>query len=171
MIQDCILVEQSRQKSNADKMQRPLKFEVGEFLMLKISSMNGVKHFGRKGKLAPRYTGAFKIVGKVGTVSYCLKLPDELNNGHGVFHISMLRKHLRNKEQQCVMHVPELQLQPDITTEETLVCILAIENKKLRNKLILLVKVQWSRHGAEEAYWKHEEDMHRDYSQLFEEKV
>jgi len=64
-----------------------------------------------------------------------------LTDIHDVFHVSILRKDLRDEEQQRVMNLSELQLQPDITTEETLVCILAKENKRLRNKVFPLVKV------------------------------
>ena len=44
--------------------------------MLKISPMKGVKRFIRKEKLVPRYIRLFRIVGKVGVVSYRLELPD-----------------------------------------------------------------------------------------------
>ena len=67
-----------------------------------------------------------------------------LTDIHDVFQVSILRKHLRDKEQQRVMNLSELQLQLDITTEETPICILAKENKRLRNKVIHLVKVQWN---------------------------
>ena len=78
---------------------------------------------------------------------------------------------MTDKEQQRVVDVLELQVQPDITIEEIPVCILAKENKRLRNKVIPLIKIQWNRHGIEEASWEREKDMRRDYPQLFEEKV
>ena len=87
-----------------------------------------------------------------------------------MFIVSMLRKHLWDEEQR-VVDLSELQLQLDITTEETPVCILAKEDKKLRNKVIHLVKVQWNRWGVEETSWDHEENMRRDYPQLFENEV
>ena len=121
--------------------------------MLKVSPMKGVKHFEKKEKLAPRYIGSFMIIERVEAVSYCLELPYALTDIHDVFHISMLRKHLRDEKQQWVMDLSELQLQPDITTEETPLCILAKENKKLRNKIIPLVKIQWNRGEVEEASW------------------
>ena len=62
---------------------------------------------------------------------------------------------------------PEIEIQDDLTTVEISVCILARENKKLRNKAIPLVKVQWNRQGTEEISWEREEDVRRDYPHLF----
>jgi len=110
VIRDRILMAQSRQKSYANKRHRPLEFEDGDFVMLKVSSMKGVKHFEKKGKLAPRYIGSFKIIERIGVASYRLELPNSLANVHDVFHVSMLRKHLRDEEQQHVIDVSELHL-------------------------------------------------------------
>ena len=163
VIQDHILAAQSRQKNYADKRRRTLEFEVGYFVMLKVSPMKDVKRFGRKGKLTPRYIRSFKIFERVGVVSYCLELPATLKDVHDVLHLSMLRKYLRDEEQLQVMPLSELQLQLNAITAETPLCILAKEDKKLRNKIIPLVKVQWSRRGVEEASWGREKDMRRDY--------
>jgi len=69
------------------------------------------------------------------------------------------------------MDLTELQLQSDITTEETPICILPKENKKLRNKVIPLVKVQWNRCGVKEASWEREEDMRKDYPHLLKDEI
>nr|GEW88295.1 putative reverse transcriptase domain-containing protein [Tanacetum cinerariifolium] len=68
-----------RQKSYADKRHKPLEFEVGDKVMLKVSPWKGVIHFGKRGKLNPRYIGPFKILAKVGTLAYQLKLPEQLS--------------------------------------------------------------------------------------------
>ena len=52
---------QSQKKSYADKRKRPLEFEVGDRVFLKVSPMRGVMRFGRKGKLSPRFIGPFEI--------------------------------------------------------------------------------------------------------------
>jgi hypothetical protein len=168
MIRERILAAQIRQKSFADKRRRPLVFEVGDLVMLKVSPMKGVKHFRKKGKLAPRFVGPVRIIGKVGKVSYQVELPESLSGVHNVFHISMLRKHLRDEELSQVTDLSDLQLQPDFTTTEVPVRILAREDKRLRNKTIPLVKVLWQRHGVEEASWEREEDVRRDFPQLFD---
>ncbi|XP_020266777.1 uncharacterized protein LOC109842291 [Asparagus officinalis] len=113
--------------------------------------MKGVKRFGKWGKLFLRYIGPYRIVDRTGAVSYRLDLSASMSGVHDVFHISMLKKHLQDEEQQRVVDVPDLELQTDLTTIETPIIILARENKKLRNKVIPLVKVQWNRKGVEEA--------------------
>ena len=135
--------------------------------MLKVSPMKGVQRFGRQGKLAPRYIGPFRIIERIGAVSYRLDLPAQMSSVHDVFHVSMLKKHLRDDEQQRVIKSPEIEIQDDLTVIEVPVCILARENKKLRNKVIPLVKVQWNRQGTEEISWEREEDVRRDYPHLF----
>jgi hypothetical protein len=63
-IQANILTAQSRHKSYTDKRHRALKFEVGDLVYLCISLMKGVRRFGIKGKLAPRYIGLYPILEK-----------------------------------------------------------------------------------------------------------
>lgn len=115
-----------------------------------------------------RDVGPFKIMGRVGVVLYRLELPQSMSGIHDVFHISMLKKHLRDEEQHRTVKVSDIDLQPDLTTIEIPVRILAQEVKKLRNKTIPLVKVQWNWQGVEEASWEREEDMRRDYPHLFD---
>jgi hypothetical protein len=69
-----------------------LAFDVGNQVYLRVSPMKGVKRFGVKGKLAPRYIGAFPILEKYGTVAYKLDLPPSLEGVHDIFHISQLKK-------------------------------------------------------------------------------
>jgi hypothetical protein len=78
---------QSQQKTYADK-RRPLRFEVGDYVYLKVSPMKGVHHFGVHGKLAPRYVGPYKILARRGPVAYRIQLPDILSAVHNVFHVS-----------------------------------------------------------------------------------
>ncbi|GKD95276.1 putative reverse transcriptase domain-containing protein [Tanacetum coccineum] len=82
---------QTRQKSYADRHRRALEFQLGEHVFLKVSPTRGVKHFGIKGKLSPRFIGPFEILDRVGEVSYRLALPPQLSHVHNVFHVSLLR--------------------------------------------------------------------------------
>src|SRR6202044_3110064 len=138
-------------------------FGIGDLVMLKVSPMKGIQRFGVKGKLAPRYVGPFKIISRVGAVAYQLELPASLTGVHDIFHISMLKKHLRDVEQCQIIDLEDMRLLPDMTTEEVPIKILAREEKQLRNKIIPLVKVQWQRQGVEEASWDREGDMRRDF--------
>ena len=74
LIRQCLLTAQSRQKSYADVRRRPLEFEVGDHVFLKVMSKRGVVRFGKHGKLSPKFIGPFKILERVGTVAYRLAL-------------------------------------------------------------------------------------------------
>ena len=93
MIQRRLLTAQSRQKSYANKRRRPLEFEVGDHVFLKIMPKRGVIRFGNQGKLSPRFIGPFEVLKRVGAVAYQLVLPSSLSGIHEVFHISMLQKY------------------------------------------------------------------------------
>ena len=71
---------------------KDLEFEISDFIYLKISSMKGVKNFGKKGKVSPRYVSPFRILNHFKKVAYELKLPSDLASGHPVLHISLLKK-------------------------------------------------------------------------------
>ncbi|GJY28839.1 putative nucleotidyltransferase, ribonuclease H [Tanacetum coccineum] len=81
----------SRQKSYADRHRRALEFKPGDRVFLKVSPCRGVRRFGLKGKLSPRFIGPFEILDRVGEVSYRLALPPQLSHVHNVFHVSLLR--------------------------------------------------------------------------------
>ncbi|CAH9081079.1 unnamed protein product, partial [Cuscuta europaea] len=88
---------QDRQKSYADLGRKPAEFEVGEKVQLKVSPTRGVMRFGKKGKLSPRFIGPYDILEKVGKVAYRLALPTELDKVHNVFHVSQLKKYVRDE--------------------------------------------------------------------------
>nr|GFA58768.1 putative reverse transcriptase domain-containing protein [Tanacetum cinerariifolium] len=81
-----------RQKSYSDRRRKPLEFEVRDKVMLKVSPWKWVIHFGKWGKLNPRYIGPFKILAKVGMVAYQLELPEQLSQVHNTFQVSNLKK-------------------------------------------------------------------------------
>jgi hypothetical protein len=61
MVQENLKTTQSRQRSYADTRRIELSFEVGDYVYLKVSPIRGIKRFGVKGKLAPRYIGTYQI--------------------------------------------------------------------------------------------------------------
>nr|GFB51990.1 putative reverse transcriptase domain-containing protein [Tanacetum cinerariifolium] len=81
-----------RQKSYADIKRKPMEFQVGDKVMLKVSPWKGVVRFGKRGKLNPRYVGPFKVLERVGDVAYKLDLLEELSRVHNTFHVSNLKK-------------------------------------------------------------------------------
>ena len=93
LIRKRLLTAQCRQKSYANKWRRPLEFDVGDHVFLKVIPKRKVVRFGKKGKLAPRYIEPFKILERVGIVTYQLAIPSSLSSVHEVFHVSMVRKY------------------------------------------------------------------------------
>jgi hypothetical protein len=91
-IQDNLKATKSCQETYVNKRRRPLAFEVQNQVYLRVSLMKGVKRFGVKGKLAPRYIGPFPIHEKCGSVAYKLDLPPSLAGVHDNFHVSQLKK-------------------------------------------------------------------------------
>nr|GEU98063.1 hypothetical protein [Tanacetum cinerariifolium] len=65
-------------KSYANKRRSPIEFNVGDFVMLKVSPWKGVMRFKNKGKLSPRFIGPFIILKRVSEVAYVLELPEEI---------------------------------------------------------------------------------------------
>ena len=84
---------QSRHKSYADVRRRPLEFEVGDHVFLKVMPKRGVVRSGKRGKLSPRFIGPFEILERIGVVAYRLALPPNMSGVHEVFHVYMLRKY------------------------------------------------------------------------------
>jgi len=156
---------QSRQKSYADNRRRDLSFEVGDFVYLKVSPMRGLRRFKVRGKLAPRYIGPFKILERSGEVAYQLELPPQLSDVHDVFHVSQLKKCLRVPEEQ--MPFEELTVGEDLTYQEYPVKILETLEKATRNKKYRMCKVQWSNHSEDEATWEKEEELKKEFPDLF----
>ena len=100
---------QSHQKSNYDGKHHDLAFNIGDHVYLRVSPMKGTQRFGIKGKLAPRYVGPFKILGKRGDLAYQLELPSNFANVHDVFHVSQLRKCFKTPERTIPFEEIDLQ--------------------------------------------------------------
>nr|GEV73640.1 putative reverse transcriptase domain, ribonuclease H-like domain, aspartic peptidase domain protein [Tanacetum cinerariifolium] len=81
-----------RQKSYADLKRKPMEFQVGDKVMLKVSHWKGIVRFGKRGKLNPRYVGTFKVLERIRDVAYKINLPEELSRVHNTFHVSNLKK-------------------------------------------------------------------------------
>ena len=106
---------------------------------MRVSPLKGVKRFGVRGKLSPRFIGPFEILERVGEVAYRLALPPALANVHNVFHVSMLRKYVSDPTH--ILSYKHLELDEDLSYEEKPVQILDQKDKVLRTKTISLVKV------------------------------
>jgi hypothetical protein len=148
-IQENVKVTKSCQETYANKRRRPMEFKVGDHVYLRVSPMKGMKRFGMKGKLAPRYIRPFPILEKCGAVAYKLDLPPSLAGVHDIFHVLQLKKCL--KAPVDVM-LPEVTLlEADLSYPEHPIKVLDQKDRVTRRKTIKFFKIQWSNHTEEEA--------------------
>ncbi|GJU13237.1 putative reverse transcriptase domain-containing protein [Tanacetum coccineum] len=128
--------------SYANIRQKPLEFQVGDRVMLKVSPRKGVIRFGKRGKLNPWYIGPFKILKRVGPVAYTLELPEELSSVHSTFHVSNLKKCL--SDESLIIPIIELWLDDKLNFVEEPIEIMDHEVKQLRQSRIPIGKVRWN---------------------------
>ena len=159
-------VAQSRHMSYADNRRRPLEFEVGNCVFLKISPMRGVMRFGKKGNLSPQFIGPFKITQRVRKLAYRVALLPYLVGTHDVFQVSMLRKYIVDHD--AIMEYKPLEIQEGLIYLEEPVKIVDKKEQVLCTKTIPIVKVLLGNHGVEEASWEAEQDMRSRNPHLFE---
>ncbi|GJW22291.1 putative reverse transcriptase domain-containing protein [Tanacetum coccineum] len=140
---------------------KPLEFEVGDRVLLKVSPGKGVIRFGTKGKLALRYVGPFEILKRIGPVVDQLRLLEELSSVQGTFHVS----NLKNCLAKANLHVPldEIKIDKTLRFVEEPVDNMDREVRSLKHSKISLVKVCWnSKHGPEFT-WECEDHMKSKY--------
>ncbi|GJT10556.1 putative reverse transcriptase domain-containing protein [Tanacetum coccineum] len=130
---------QDRWKSYTHNLRKPIEFDVGDYVMVKVSSWKGVLRFKNKGKLSPRFIGPFKILKRVREVAYVLELPEEMKGIHNTFHVSYLRKCLADKT--SVVTLDDIEVDLEFTSHEEPEAILGRKTRQLKNKEIPLVKV------------------------------
>ncbi|GJT09620.1 putative reverse transcriptase domain-containing protein [Tanacetum coccineum] len=165
LIKQRMQAAQDRQKSYADRKRKPMEFEVGDRVMLKVSPWKGVVRFGKRGKLNPRYVGPFKVLAKVGKVAYRLELPQELSRVHHTFHVSNLKKCYA--DEPIVMPLEGIHVDDKLQFVEEPVEIMEREIKRLKRSRIPLVKVRWNSRRGPEFTWEREDSFKQKYPQLF----
>ncbi|XP_071704784.1 uncharacterized protein [Rutidosis leptorrhynchoides] len=131
---------QLRQKVYADKHRRPLEFVVGDKVFLKVSPWKGIRHFGLKGKLIPRYIGPFEILDRLWG-----------------YHYHPLH----------VVQYPFSEIRPDLSYVEEPDAIIEREERVTRKSSTPFVKVQWKNHSASEVTWELKETMQAEHPHLF----
>ena len=128
---------------------RPLEFEVGDHVFLKVMHKRGVVRFGKRRKLSPRFVGPFEILERVGTVAYRLALPPSMLGVYEVFHVSMLRKY--TPDPAHVVDWGQIEVDTDGTFEEGPMCIVDSRDQVLQRKTVRLVRVVWRHYEVEES--------------------
>ncbi|GKA66464.1 putative reverse transcriptase domain-containing protein, partial [Tanacetum coccineum] len=137
-IKSRIQAARDHQKSYADVRQKPLEFQIGDKVKLKVSPWKGVIRFGKRGKLNPRYIGPFKIIDKKCIVDETLAIP-----------------------------LDGIQIDNKLYFIEEPVEIMDREVKHLKQSRILIVKVRWNLRRGPEFTWEREDQMQKKYPHLF----
>ncbi|GJR93711.1 putative reverse transcriptase domain-containing protein [Tanacetum coccineum] len=135
-IRQCLQAARDRQRSYGNVRRKPLEFQVGDRVMLKVSPRKGIFRFKKRGKLNPRYIGPFKILERIGPVEYKLDLPEELSSTHNTFHVFNLKKCL--SDESLIILMKELQLDDKLNFVEE---PMDREIKQLKQSRIPIVKV------------------------------
>ncbi|GJU35293.1 hypothetical protein Tco_1183647 [Tanacetum coccineum] len=154
-----------RQKSYADLKRKPMEFQVGDRVMLKVSPWKGVVRFGKRGKLNPRYVGPFKVLERIGSVAYKLELPQELSRVHNTFHVSNLKKCY--SDEPLAVPLEGLHIDDKLQFVEEPVEIMEREIKRLKRSRIPLIKVRWNSRRGPEFTWEREDSFKKKYPHLF----
>jgi hypothetical protein len=156
-----IQAAQSRQKSYTDKRRSPLEFEVGDYVYLRVSQMNGVHRFSIKGKLAPRYIGLYPIIDKYGPTSYQVELLAKLSGVHNIFHVSQLKWCLNPPTDVVIKDT--IPLEPDLMYKAYPIKILDQQDWVTRNKTTRFYKIKWNEQSEDEAMWEREDFLRSNY--------
>ncbi|XP_059671079.1 uncharacterized protein LOC132316622 [Cornus florida] len=162
-------IAQNRQKCYVDRRTCALELQVGDHVLLKVSHMKGVMRFGKKGKSSPHFVDHFMITDRIGTMAYCFALPDHLDRVYNVFHVSMLRKFLCDKIRYQHIDVGEIELQPDATYVEQPCRIIDCRDQIICNKVIPLIRVQWTYHNEAKSTWEQEDVIRSTFPDIMDE--
>ncbi|GJV25277.1 putative reverse transcriptase domain-containing protein [Tanacetum coccineum] len=146
-------------------LSEPMKFEVGDKVMLKVSPWKEVVRFGKRGKLNPRFVGPFKVIKRVRDVAYKLELPEELSRVHNTFHVSNLKK--CHTDEPLAVPLDGLHFDDKLQFVEEPIEITDREVKRLKRSRIPLVKVRWNSKRGPEFTWEREDQFRKKYPHLF----
>nr|GFC18742.1 putative reverse transcriptase domain-containing protein [Tanacetum cinerariifolium] len=154
-----------RQKSYANLKRKPMEFQVGDKVMLKVLPWKGVVRFGKRGKLNPRYVGPFKVLEMIGDVAYKLDLSEDLSKVHNTFHVSNLKK--CHADAPLVVPLDGLHFDDKLQFVEKPVEIMDHEVKRLKRSQIPLVKIRWNSKRGPEFTWERKDQFRKKYPHLF----
>nr|GEU75889.1 putative reverse transcriptase domain-containing protein [Tanacetum cinerariifolium] len=121
----------------------------------------GVVRFGKWGKLNPRHIGPFKVLAKVGTIAYKLKLSKQLSRVHSTFHVSNLKKCLT--DEPLAVSLDEVHIDDKLCFVEEPVEFMDREVKRLKQSHIPIIKVQWNSRRGPEFTWEREDQFRKKY--------
>ncbi|GJW34063.1 putative reverse transcriptase domain-containing protein [Tanacetum coccineum] len=149
--------------------EKPMEFQVGDRVMLKVSPWKGVVRFGKRGKLNPKYVGPFKVLEKVRFVAYKLELPQVLSRVHNTFHVSNLKKCY--SDEPLAIPLEGLHVDDKLRFVEEPIEIMDQEVKRLKQSRIPIVKVRWNSRRGPEFTWEREDQFQKKYPHHFTKPV
>ncbi|XP_058767639.1 uncharacterized protein LOC131641352 [Vicia villosa] len=156
---------QSRQKSYHDKRRKVLEFEVGDHVFLRVTPVTIVGRALKSLKLTSRFIGPYKILKRVGEVSYHIAMSLSLVNLHDVFHVPQLRRYIVDPSH--VVQVDDVQVRDNLTMEKLPMRIEDQELEQLSGKDIGLMKIIWEGPASGKVTWELESKMRELYLELF----
>ncbi|GKB31173.1 putative reverse transcriptase domain-containing protein, partial [Tanacetum coccineum] len=133
-------LQETGKRSYANVRRKPLEFQVGDHVMLKVSPRKGVIRFGKRGKLNPR-------------------------NDHSTFHVSNLMKCLF--DESLVIPMKVLRLDDKLNFVEEPIEIMDREVKQPRQSRIPIVKLRWNSKRGPEFTWERKDQIRAKYPHLF----
>ncbi|GJV39400.1 hypothetical protein Tco_1417840 [Tanacetum coccineum] len=160
-----IQAARDRQKSYADRRCKPLEFQAGDKVMLKVLPWKRMIRFGKREKLNLRYIGPFKILAKMEMVAYRLELPEQLSRVHSTFHVSNLKKCF--SDEPLAIPLDEIQIDDKLYFIKEPVEIMDQEVKRLKKSCVPIVKVHWNSRRGLEFTWERKDQMKKKYPRLF----
>ncbi|GJR88025.1 hypothetical protein Tco_0212036 [Tanacetum coccineum] len=137
LIKEKLKVARVGQKSYADNRRKPLEFEIGKQVLLKVSPWKGEMRF--------------EILKRIGPVAYRLRLPKELSEVHDTFHVSNLKEYWTDAN----MHVPLERIKSCYAA----ICTLVWASEVVSSGFPAIVKVRWNSKRGPEFTWDHEDHM------------
>ena len=153
---------QHRMKMQADKGRTDRSFQVGDSVYLKLQTYVQSSLAPRANqKLAFKFFGPYKVIGKVGPVAYKLQLPSSASI-HDVFHVSQLRKCVKIPEEIIKQH--DLEIEPDLSYVEYPMKILDSKKRSTRREKVRMYNIQWKHRTEEEATWETEHYLQQNFS-------
>nr|GEY40348.1 retrotransposable element Tf2 [Tanacetum cinerariifolium] len=164
-IKSRIQAARDQQKSYPDLKRKPMDFQVGDRVMLKVLPWKGVVRFSKRGKLNPRYIRPFKVLSKFEDVAYRLELLQQLSQVHNTFYVLNLKKCL--SDESLVIPLDELRIDDKLHFIEKPAKIMDREIKQLKRSRIPIIKVRWNSKRGHGFTLEREDQFKHKYPHLF----
>ncbi|GJW56631.1 putative reverse transcriptase domain-containing protein [Tanacetum coccineum] len=155
-----------RQRSYANIRRKPLEFQVGDRVKIKVTPRERCHPIQKRESITPLVPWTMlRSLKRVGPVAYTLELPEELSNVHSTFHVSNLKKCL--SDESLIIPMKELRLDDKLNFVEEPMEIMDQEVKQLKRSRIAIVKVRWNSKRGPEFTWERKDQICAKYPHLF----